>query len=269
MGGTLLKPWPSVGDVYAGVAARHGNTQIQPAALNQRFGRAWRARKQFNHSRDEWAALVDDTFAGLLERPPSETFFPELYDRFAEPEAWQYFEDVKPALDALAARGINLAIISNWDERLRPLLARLDLAKYFDAIIISCEVGFAKPSPVIFEHAAKKMGLAPPEFILHVGDSEEHDAQGALGAGFQARLLEREAKDRTNFGSRTKSDLWRNWRKFNRRETRRRQGGNNWCRGLRKPPLPSRWQKWRKIRVPTLRLNASERKSAFAAYSLR
>src|SRR5580704_6359300 len=77
VGGTLLQPWPSVGDVYAGVAARHG-VNIQPAALDQRFARAWRARKQFNHGRDEWAALVDETFAGLLECPPSETFFSEL-----------------------------------------------------------------------------------------------------------------------------------------------------------------------------------------------
>jgi putative hydrolase of the HAD superfamily len=195
VGGTLLKPWPSVGDVYAEVAARHGRL-LQPAALNQRFHRAWRARKQFQHSRDEWAALVDETFAGLLERPPSETFFPELYDRFAEPEAWRIFDDVEPALDALAACGFTLGIISNWDERLRPLLAKFDLTKYFDAIIVSCEVGFPKPSPVIFEHASKKMGVAPG-CILHVGDSDEHDAQGALGAGYQTRLLERADREAT------------------------------------------------------------------------
>jgi putative hydrolase of the HAD superfamily len=192
-GGTLIQPWPSVGQVYAEVAAQHGH-KISPAVLNQRFGKAWRERKDFNHAREEWAALVDQTFSGLVERPPSETFFPELYARFSEPKAWRIFEDVQLALEALAARGIRLAIISNWDERLRPLLDGLDLAKYFEAIFVSCEVGFPKPSPVIFEHAARMLGLAP-EFILHVGDSREHDAEGATAAGFQARLLERGGED--------------------------------------------------------------------------
>ena len=193
VGGTLIQPWPSVGHVYAEVAARHGK-KIPPAVLNQRFAKSWRALKQFNHGREEWAALVDQTFAGFLEQPPSETFFAELYDRFSEPDAWHVFEDVRPALDALAVRGFNLGILSNWDERLRPLLEKLGLAKYFEVIVISCEVGFPKPSPVIFEHAAKRLGLAPG-FILHVGDSQEADVDGATRADYRALLLERGAGD--------------------------------------------------------------------------
>ena len=133
---------------------------------------------------------MDKVFDGLVAQPPSETFFPELYDRFGEPAAWRMFEDVLPAIDALAARGISLGIISNWDERLTSLLERLKLRKYFEVVIISCEAGFSKPSPVIFEHAARKLGLAP-EFILHVGDDPEEDAAGAKRAGFEARLIER------------------------------------------------------------------------------
>jgi len=205
-GGTLIKPWPSVGHVYAEVAARHGHT-IPPGILNQRFAKAWRGLKNFNHERQQWAVLVDQTFSGLLELPPSETFFSELYDRFSEAEAWHIFEDVKPALDALAARGIQLAIISNWDERLRPLLDKLKLTKYFETIIVSCEIGFPKPSPVIFEHAAKKLGLAP-QFILHVGDSREHDADGAAAAGYQYRLLERELEDPRTGSVKSLAELW-------------------------------------------------------------
>ena len=189
VGGTLIKPWPSVGHVYAEVAAKHGRV-IQPAVLDQRFRKAWRELKNFNHAREEWTALVDQTFAGLVESPPSKTFFSELYDRFSEPGAWHVFEDVKPALEALSARGINLAIISNWDERLRPLLDKLELSKYFATIAISCEVGFPKPSPVIFEQASRMLRLAP-QHILHIGDSAEQDVAGATAAGYQARLLER------------------------------------------------------------------------------
>lgn len=202
VGGTLIKPQPSVGHVYAEVAAKNGCKNVSPDELNRQFKAAWRGMKTFNHRREEWAELVDKTFAGLVKTRPSTTFFPELYDRFSEPEAWRIFEDVAPTLDYLASQGIGLGIISNWDERLRPLLERLGLARYFEAIIVSCEVGFPKPSPVIFQHAAKKLGLAP-EFILHVGDCRRSDAEGAKSAGFAGLLLDREREEELewNIGS--------------------------------------------------------------------
>ncbi len=193
VGGTLIHPWPSVGHVYAEVAAGCGCGGISPEVLNLQFAAAWANLKNFNHGRGEWAALVDQAFAGLTKRPPSETFFSELYERFAAPDTWRVFYDVPPALDALASRGIQLGIVSNWDDRLRPLLDALRLSKYFEAIIVSCEAAFSKPSPVIFQHASKKLGMAP-EFILHVGDSMEQDVAGAKSAGFQAVLLERGAE---------------------------------------------------------------------------
>jgi putative hydrolase of the HAD superfamily len=190
VGGTLIQPWPSVGHVYAEVAARHGFTHLSAEKLERQFAAAWRKLINFNHTREEWAALVDHVFTGAPGPPPSRTFFPELYERFAGPDAWRIFDDVLPALDALAAAGIQLAVISNWDERLRPLLEQLGLAKYFETVVVSCEVGFSKPSPVIFEHAGRRLGLAHGR-ILHVGDSPEADARGAKSAGFHALLLDR------------------------------------------------------------------------------
>jgi putative hydrolase of the HAD superfamily len=186
VGGTLIEPWPSVGHVYAEVAARHGLKNFSPDQLNARFKTAWRARQTFGHSRNEWDELVTEVFGGAT---PTE-FFAELYDRFAEPDAWHIYEDVLPALDQLASRKIKLAIISNWDERLRPLLRKLELDQYFATFSISLEVGFPKPSPIIFEHAAKALGL-PASSILHVGDSREMDIAGAIAAGFQAIQIHR------------------------------------------------------------------------------
>jgi putative hydrolase of the HAD superfamily len=189
VGGTLIEPWPSVGHVYAEVAARHGLTTFSAEQLNARFKQAWQARKTFGHSRRDWEGLVNEVF-GPDASPSSGTFFGELYDRFAEPDAWHLFEDVLPVLDALASREIKLAVISNWDERIRGLLRALKLDRYFDAFAISCEVGFPKPSPVIFHHAAEKLGL-PPGSILHIGDSLELDIDGARAAGFQALQIHR------------------------------------------------------------------------------
>jgi putative hydrolase of the HAD superfamily len=188
VGGTLIEPWPSVGHVYADVAARHG-VDVGADILNARFRSAWSARKSFEHSRAGWEELVDAVFHGLCD-PPCQTFFSELYGRFSEPGAWRVYDDVVPALDGLAARGIRLAVISNWDERLRGLLRLLGLDRYFEAFVISCETGFPKPSPVIFERAAMELSL-PADAILHVGDSVEMDVAGARAAGFHALRIDR------------------------------------------------------------------------------
>src|SRR5438477_11926248 len=81
-GGTLIEPWPSVGHVYAEVAARHGLKNLSAEQLNTRFKAAWRARQNFRHLRNEWEELVTEVF----DRSTPVGFFAELYERFAEPD---------------------------------------------------------------------------------------------------------------------------------------------------------------------------------------
>jgi putative hydrolase of the HAD superfamily len=191
VGGTLIQPWPSVGHLYAEVAGRNGCRNVAPETLNRNFAAAWREKKNFQHTRQDWADLVDRTFAGLCQSRPSRTFFPAIYERFAQSEAWRIYDDVLPSLDALASKDMPLAVISNWDARLRPLLQQFRLDRYFEIIVVSCEIGFAKPSPVIFEYAAEKLGIVP-EHIMHVGDSVHEDVAGAKAAGVQGLLIDRD-----------------------------------------------------------------------------
>ena len=78
VGGTLIEPWPSVGHIYAEVAARHG-VQAEPEELTRRFVQAWQAHDAFQYTRADWAAVVDATFEDLGTQLPSQTFFGELY----------------------------------------------------------------------------------------------------------------------------------------------------------------------------------------------
>jgi putative hydrolase of the HAD superfamily len=192
VGGTLLAPDPSVGAVYAAVAARHGAGRIDPALLEERFWQAWRDNQPFHHTRADWESLVDATFEGLVPSPPSRSFFGELYAEFGRAKSWRVFDDVLPTLESLAAQGLDLGIVSNWDERLRPLLRELRLDRYFNCLVISCEAGFAKPSPVIFEEALRQLGR-PATAVLHVGDGLREDFAGATGAGLAALHLRRDA----------------------------------------------------------------------------
>jgi len=89
---------------------------VSASLLEARFRTAWRARKDFDYTRAGWEALVDEAFQGLAAAPPSASFFPELYERFAQPEAWRVFEDVRPTLAALARARHPAGIISNWDD---------------------------------------------------------------------------------------------------------------------------------------------------------
>jgi putative hydrolase of the HAD superfamily len=190
VGGTLIQPWPSVGDIYASIAARHGLRDISVEALNRQFAAAWKNLNAFNYTRSEWHALVNQTFLGLTQTPVNESLFSDLYRQFRRAETWHIFDDVLPALNFLSSHGLKLGIISNWDERLRPLLHQLSLDRFFQTIVVSCEVGQCKPSPAIFQRAAESLA-SPPASILHIGDNPILDVDGATSAGFQALLLAR------------------------------------------------------------------------------
>jgi putative hydrolase of the HAD superfamily len=188
VGGTLIEPWPSVGHVYASVATKHGICNLSPDLLNERFHLAWNKSSEFAYTRSAWKDIVAQTFSGLA--PSTVPFFDELYERFSAPDAWRIFDDARPSLERLKSLGVRCAVVSNWDERLRALLQRLNLDHYFDVLVISCEVGAMKPDPRIFEAAAARFGIAPAS-ILHVGDSRTRDVEGAVAAGFRAVRIRR------------------------------------------------------------------------------
>jgi FMN phosphatase YigB (HAD superfamily) len=87
------------------------------------------------------------------------------------------------------AAGVKTAVLSNFDNRLRPLLRALSLEHLFDAIIVSAEFGAEKPSPRIFEAACVATGVDPErDFVVHVGDDRRNDVWGARAAGISGWL---------------------------------------------------------------------------------
>ncbi|RJO62904.1 MAG: HAD family hydrolase [Dehalococcoidia bacterium] len=100
------------------------------------------------------------------------------------------FDDVLPALAALAARKLSLGLISNADRDISPLLEKLGVLSLLKVRLTSQEAGVSKPHADIFRLGAERMGVAPGE-ALYVGDQWVVDVQGARGAGMQALLLDR------------------------------------------------------------------------------
>lgn len=194
VGGTLIEPWPSVGHIYSETARRVLGETFDPGQLEERFVAAWRlAHTQpgsFNYSKTAWAAVVRGTFRGLTDRPDDQGLFDALWRRFTESDAWRTFPDVLPCLRELRSRGLRLAVLSNWDERLLPLLADLGLAQHFEFSIASAEIGAHKPDREIFDHVARRLKLSTAN-LLHVGDSAREDVAGAAAAGWSAQWLRR------------------------------------------------------------------------------
>jgi|SRR5687768_2378668 len=190
-GGTLIEPWPSVGEVYASVARVFG-IDCSAARLNAQFANAWTTRTGFKYSRDEWHDVVRHSFLGLSDVSPQ--LFDAIYERFAQADAWLIYDDVIPTLQNLEGLGLKLAVISNWDDRLIPLLEKLGLATYFDDIIVSAEHGAHKPDPSIFHHAATRLSV-PINRVLHIGDSLGEDVIGAQSAGASAFRIRRSGRE--------------------------------------------------------------------------
>jgi putative hydrolase of the HAD superfamily len=206
VGGTLIEPSPSVGHVYAELAAEFGLRNLDPGRLNRQFAAAWKARRQFDYSRAAWSEIVTQTFAGLSPVPPNAACFDAIYEGFGRAARWRIYPDVLPALERMQAMGLKLGVISNWDERLRPLLAELKLTRWFRAVVISHEVGEAKPEPQIFRRATEWLKVNGDR-TLHVGDSWSEDVVGARDAGWRAVLLDRSAVEAGPGAVRSLADL--------------------------------------------------------------
>ena len=69
------------------------------------------------------------------------------------------YDDVIPFLERLRARGIKTAVVSNCTQNTRPMLVALGVAALADALVLSCEVGAAKPAAEIFRSALGRLGV--------------------------------------------------------------------------------------------------------------
>ena len=105
------------------------------------------------------------------------------------------YGDVLPFLRMLRSRGVKTAIVSNCDENTRDLLVELGVAALADTLVLSCEVGAAKPAEAIFRRALGQLGVAAGAAIF-VDDNADFCA-GAADLGVSAVQIVRGGSDGT------------------------------------------------------------------------
>lgn len=198
--GTLITLRESVGTTYAAAAARHGLT-IEPAAIDALFPKVYRGAPPLAFTlsdpeallqaeRSWWGERIQEVFTTAGNSAPiPEALVHDLFHSFAQPELWRVYPDVAERLEAWRQQGLRLAVVSNFDRRLHGLLDGLKLRRWLDQVIVSSEVGAAKPSPLPFRRALEALDLQPHQ-VWHVGDQPE-DAEGAARAGVRCVLIKR------------------------------------------------------------------------------
>jgi YjjG family noncanonical pyrimidine nucleotidase len=90
------------------------------------------------------------------------------------------------AFDLVAelALGRVLAIVTNGlREVQRPRFTTSPIAEYLEAIVVSDEIGIAKPNPGIFDAAFEALGGPEREDVLMIGDSLTSDMRGGIDYG--------------------------------------------------------------------------------------
>jgi putative hydrolase of the HAD superfamily len=197
--GTLIHLARSVGYHYE-LVGRQVGLSLDTAALDEAFAACWKQaprRPAIDGPRGDddkgwWRELVNqviDRVAPKTKDLDRDAFFEVAYSHFAEAGVWELYPDAIEVLEALRSR-FELAVVSNFDGRLRMILEQLGVSQYFSHIFLSSELGADKPDPLIYQRALKLSGLAPAE-VLHVGDDPLRDWQGAEVAGLAVFRLER------------------------------------------------------------------------------
>ena len=124
---------------------------------------------------------VDDT--GLVER------LAELF-RARRIASQRLFPETEVVLQALR-HDYKLALLTNGAPDLQhEKVSYFQLASYFEAIVVSGEVGVGKPQPAIFQTVLKRLEVAPQDAIM-VGDSLERDIEGAYQSGLKGIWVNR------------------------------------------------------------------------------
>ena len=146
--------------------------QLEPGAIKPPSGairpRLWRAAlKRFD--------LDDQQLAIRLA---------QRYDA-VRVERVELFPETLPVLHALHGR-YKMAIITNgFAETHEAKIARLELSRFFDAVILAGEMQLVKPDPAVFHHAMAQLDVTADESVM-VGDRFDRDVKGAHAAGMRA-----------------------------------------------------------------------------------
>jgi putative hydrolase of the HAD superfamily len=194
--GTLVElesPWPLLETALSAYGIDIGAEDARHAMLAEMsYYRAHHMEGRDDSSLAELRARCAEVLRENL--PPAAHSLPAdaLREALMHSIRFRPYPDAAPALGRLRLLGFRSAVVSNWDVSLRGILGEIGLGGLVDDVVVSAEVGVAKPAPAIFELALRRLHCPADRAVL-VGDSPETDIAGARRAGVRAVLIDRAA----------------------------------------------------------------------------
>ncbi|CAI5464147.1 unnamed protein product [Closterium sp. Yama58-4] len=186
--GTLIETSEPEHKVYEAVGQKYGVSLSAEEILpryRMAYSKPWRGALRYEgEALPFWHHVISESTG--CSNP---SYAEELHGYYATQSAWRLSDPhAHEAFSAIRQAGIKVAVVSNFDSRLRSVLQSLGCLNCFDAVAVSAEVRAEKPSGKIF-HAACDMLNVRPEEVVHVGDSWKNDIGGANAAGCGGALL--------------------------------------------------------------------------------
>jgi putative hydrolase of the HAD superfamily len=190
---TLFRPGPELGpEGYERAGARHG-LALDPGRYDDaRVGafEGFRAHPELVHDEDVWIGFTEDIVRGMGGTGDgARACAVDIVREWERHENFFLYEDALPALGALRAHGLRIALVSNGQRDLDEFARHHSLD--VDACIGSMRHGRVKPHRSIFEAALTSLDASAEEAAM-VGDSYADDIEGARALGMRAILVDRE-----------------------------------------------------------------------------
>ena len=194
--GTLLEPTPSVSEAYKDSAAKCG-LYLSAREISQRFSVAWEKQEgldaqnkpAFGTSRsreyERWQQIVCDVFE---DSPAADKIFDDLWLHFGKPSSWQPIEQGCRLLETVREFGVDVAVASNFDERLLALAKHVEPLIGIENIFASSELGWRKPAPQFFQAVESRLQKVSDQLLL-VGDDPRLDVAAANAAGWKSMRI--------------------------------------------------------------------------------
>ena len=151
-------------------------------AYRQINGQIWLAYERGEITQQRLRARRFELLFEAIEVDLDAAAFSERYLTYLS-EGTYLIEGAETVVKSLHDRGVGLVLITNGlKEVQRPRVNGSTIGSYFTDLVVSDEVGAAKPDRRIFEIAFEKMGSPRNEDVLMVGDSLTSDIRGGNAA---------------------------------------------------------------------------------------
>jgi 2-haloacid dehalogenase len=174
--GNVLIRWDPRAALVAGVGAAEADAFLAGFDFN-----AW------NHEQDDGRSW-DDAFTWLDQHAPQWAEHGRAYRAHFPASLVGEVEGTGAVVEALHAAGVPLFALTNFaGDTFGHALDRFPVLRHFDDVVVSGEVGVAKPEREIFDLTARRIGHDPAS--IYFTDDSPTNVAAALDAGWDAELF--------------------------------------------------------------------------------